>query len=98
MTARKNIVLITKEAINNAAKDSRAKHLLVALDINRGKLVLMVADNGQGNAVPQATGNGLANMKERAEEAGGIFSIETAPSQGTTVRVIIPVLLFSDKA
>lgn len=97
MTVRKNIVLITKEAINNAVKHSRATHLSVDLDIKSDHLVLVVTDNGQGYTVSPVRGNGLANMKKRAEEAGGTFAIQTAPSRGTTVKVIIPVLLFSDK-
>ncbi|PSK91256.1 YXYXY domain-containing protein [Taibaiella chishuiensis] len=98
MTTRKNIILITKEAINNAVKHSGATHLSVDLDIKEDKLTLVVKDNGQGYVPGQATGNGLANMKKRAEEAGGTFTIRSAPAQGTTVTVIIPVLLFSDKA
>ena len=91
MTVRKNIVLITKEAINNAVKHSKATHLSVDLDIKESNLILMVTDNGQGYALPRATGNGLANMKKRAEEAGGTFTIQTAPLRGTSISVIIPV-------
>jgi signal transduction histidine kinase len=96
MTVRKNIVLITKEAINNAVKHSGASHISINLDICDNKLTLRVADNGKGYAPQKTTGNGLANMKKRAEETGGTFSVQSIPMQGTTIRAFIPVLLFSD--
>jgi signal transduction histidine kinase len=91
ITVRKNIVLITKEAINNTVKHSRATHLSIDLKIKGDTLVLVVADDGQGYVLPRTTGNGLANMKKRAEEAGGTFAIQTTPLLGTTISVIIPV-------
>lgn len=92
MTMRKNIVLITKEAINNAVKHSGAHHIFVELCISDNKLVLRVTDDGKGYAPQKSTGNGMANMKKRAEETGGIFSIQSVPMQGTTISVLIPVL------
>lgn len=90
MTVRKNIVLITKEAINNAVKHSGANHISIDLDICDNKLTLRVADNGKGYTPEKTTGNGLANMKKRAEETGGTFSIQSVPMQGTTISVFIP--------
>jgi signal transduction histidine kinase len=34
---------------------------------------------------------GLVQMRERAERAGGTFTIETATGQGTTVRAQLPI-------
>jgi signal transduction histidine kinase len=34
---------------------------------------------------------GLLGMRERAEMVGGAFCVESAPGQGTTIRVEIPV-------
>jgi signal transduction histidine kinase len=47
-----------------------------------------IEDDGRGFDVenrPQTTGHGLVNMRERAEELGGTFEVESAPGQGTTV-------------
>lgn len=92
MTLRKNIVLIAKEAINNAVKHSGASVISVDLAISGNKVVLCVADNGKGYAAHSTTGNGVVNMEKRAEETGGVFTIQSAPMQGTTISVLIPVL------
>ena len=92
MTMKKNIVLITKEAINNAVKHSGASYISIDLDIKDDTLVLVVADNGKGYTVTVTTGNGMTNMKKRAEEIGGTFSVQSVPLQGTSINVFIPVL------
>jgi signal transduction histidine kinase len=35
---------------------------------------------------------GLLGMRERVEMIGGSFSVESAPDQGTTIKVQIPFL------
>ena len=50
-------------------------------------------DDGVGldlAAARKAGGMGLRNMQERAAELGGALTIESAPGQGTLVRVEVP--------
>ncbi len=55
-----------------------------------------ITDNGCGFAVEgkgSARKNnrlGLLGMRERVEMIGGSFCVESAPDQGTTIRVDIP--------
>ena len=59
-------------------------------------LSLTIKDNGKSFQVDRVvTGKGsqrlgLLGMRERVEMVGGRFSIESAPGQGTTVRVELP--------
>ena len=92
------IYRILQEALNNAAKHSRADLVDVSLKIDGKAIRLVVADNGCGFDVHQllAGGNhgrglGLLGMKERTELSDGQFSINSAKGCGTTVRSVWPL-------
>ena len=102
MTQRKNLYLIFKEAVNNAMKYSGCANLRVELVRERSAIVLRVSDDGRGfdttatngnvgSCSPAysgaAGGNGLGNMRNRAAEIPGTFTITSAPGQGTTVEL-----------
>lgn len=91
ITVRKNIVFITKEAINNVVKYSKATALSVALHMERDCVVLNIRDNGIGFEPRFQDGNGITNMKRRAEEIAGEWKLETAPMQGTWINIRIPL-------
>lgn len=89
---RKNLVLIMKEAINNAAKYSQATEVVIAMQHKQGYIYLQVADNGVGFDPMRATGNGIDNMRKRATELGGSLTIQSAPGKGTEVSALIPLV------
>lgn len=85
---RKNLFMIFKEAVNNAAKYSNATKMEMSLVVENDNLVLTVKDDGKGfdENVAKA-GNGLRNMRERAGESGGTLAIKSAPGMGTEVQL-----------
>ena len=87
-TVRKNIVLITKEALNNAAKYSKASEIQLTFTKPKDVFELQIDDNGIGFDPDEKRGNGLQNMKKRALEIGGNFKIEN--KNGTSVKLSIP--------
>ena len=90
--ARKNILLITKEAMNNIAKYSQATQASLSILITDTAVVLTITDNGIGFNIATATnGNGLKNMKYRVKELQGTINYVTAPSLGTTISTSIPI-------
>ncbi|MBV9494855.1 MAG: ATP-binding protein, partial [Acidobacteria bacterium] len=92
---RREVFLILKEAINNAAKHSQATRVVVTLHADGGHLHACVADDGIGidrAAPPRADGgHGLSNMSARAERAGGTLVIATNGAAGTRIDVAIPL-------
>ncbi len=87
---RREVLLIYKEILTNAARYANATHLTISLKQDRGRLLLRVSDNGRGFDPAQPTprpggGNGLANMHHRAAQLGGQLTIESQPGVGTTV-------------
>lgn len=97
MTQRKNLYLIFKEAVNNAAKHARCSTLTVRITTDKKALVLRVQDDGVGMEEVEvgepslSGGNGRQNMRTRAAEIGGDLSIRSAPGQGTTIELRFPL-------
>ncbi|MEJ0031565.1 MAG: tetratricopeptide repeat protein [Bacteroidota bacterium] len=85
MAKRKNIYLIYKEAINNAAKYSGAKNVNARLWKEGRQYAMEIKDDGKGfDTSSGSAGNGLRNMKRRAEEMSGSLAIESS-DKGTTI-------------
>jgi len=86
---------VAREALLNVTRHARATR--VDVDLRRGEreIELVVADDGHGfrpSEVPTTGwgGFGLRNMRERVEEFGGTFAVESGPGAGTRVVVRIP--------
>lgn len=86
---------ICQESLLNAMKYADVDEIEVRLFESGDDLELIVKDQGAGfnisNMDPKGTGLGLYGMKERAELVNGELQIVSAPGQGTTVRLQIPV-------
>lgn len=84
---------IMGEALTNVRRHADATVVRVRGGLDDGELVLEVRDNGCGFE-PDTVGAGvygLAGMRERATQIGAEFEIESAPRQGTCVRLRVPL-------
>jgi ligand-binding sensor domain-containing protein len=82
----RNLYLIGKEALHNAAKHSGATEVKLSIQQIRGKVSLTVQDNGRG-FTDSGKGNGLDSMMRRAEAIGATYHLDTNPDQGTGIHV-----------
>jgi len=84
---------ISQEALSNVAKHARANHVAINLHADADLVVLEIADDGSGfdvgRTLPAQRHWGLGTMRERAEEAGIAFMLESTPGAGT--RVVLEV-------
>jgi signal transduction histidine kinase len=94
--AKKNILLVCKEAVNNIAKYSQATRAVIQIDAKDGQLYLHITDNGTGFAPGTQKGNGLLNMKNRCEESGGSFEIISSREAGTAIHCFFPLTRISN--
>jgi signal transduction histidine kinase len=88
---RRNLFLIFKEAVNNAARHSHCSQVEIELRIEGSWLSLEVADNGVGYDISiESRGQGLMSMQRRTQSLGGELEISSSANQGTTLRLRIP--------
>jgi len=90
-----NLLRIGQEAITNALKHARAKHINVKLDFGENTLSLIVTDDGCGfdpaHPRPSAGGFGLVGMRERASGLNSELRIHSDPIRGTEVQVNVSI-------
>lgn len=92
---------VAQEALQNVAKHSGAKQAEARLRQTEDAVVLTVADRGRGfdAAAPAPhAGLGLVSMKERARLVHGQLKIASAPGEGATLEVSIPLTSIRDSA
>ncbi|CAM2991338.1 GAF domain-containing sensor histidine kinase [Saccharomonospora xinjiangensis] len=79
-----------RETLSNVVRHSGASEVRVTLHRDDGGVRLRVRDNGCG--VPRDVAKrGLRHLAERAEAAGGTFTINSSPSMGTLVAFDLPL-------
>ncbi len=85
------IYRIAQEALENVTRHAHASNVRVALEKKQQHIALTIADNGSGFDLTRVNGEhfGIKGMRERAEMAGGSLAVESAPSEGTRVRLEI---------
>jgi signal transduction histidine kinase len=89
---------IAQEMLTNISKHAGARQAELNLQLIDGNVSLSVRDDGRGfdagrTLRDNTRGLGLLTMKERAELLGGSFQLNSAPGQGTSIGITVPVLL-----
>ncbi|XID92907.1 sensor histidine kinase [Paenibacillaceae bacterium WGS1546] len=82
---------IVQEALTNVVRHANASKCFIQLELQTGTLRIRIADNGVGMAAHARPGIGMRSIKERAEELGGTFELESAANNGTIIRVSLPI-------
>ena len=79
---------IAQESLGNVAQHANSRSLAVRL-VAGPPVELCIADDGAGFDPDQVPGGhlGLRIMSERAQAVGAVFSVNSAPGQGTSIRV-----------
>jgi signal transduction histidine kinase len=88
---------IVQEALNNAAKHSRAQSVRIETRRQEQCVMCRIRDDGQGFdsaaliAGRGRGGLGLIGMRERATSLGGTLEIDSLPGKGTVISVTFPL-------
>jgi PAS domain S-box-containing protein len=85
---------IAQEALRNIVKHSGATEAKVELSGQDGRINLGISDSGTGfnrESVEGEAGLGLISMRERLGLVGGHLIVESEPSHGTRIRVLVPL-------
>jgi signal transduction histidine kinase len=95
--AEATLLRAAQEGLANAARHAQAHQVNLTLSYMEDEVILDVQDDGQGfdlagkAPAPGEGGYGLAAMRQRAEQLGGWLLVESAPGEGTTVTMRLPV-------
>jgi signal transduction histidine kinase len=89
---RHNLLLMTREALQNAVTHAEATEVHLALILDEKNLNMTISDNGKGFDPDSVSpyGNGLQNMRQRVQAIGGWLEISSRPGQGTVISFFVP--------
>lgn len=88
---------IIQETISNIRKHAKAKSAMVKMELLNKKINVHIKDDGRGfdldkvMADKNRDGYGLVGMRERVQLLEGEMNIITAPGQGTSINISVPV-------
>jgi len=91
------VLRIFQEILSNVARHARAGRVWIRIAVDNPPgpvLYLDVRDDGIGTtleALNDARSYGVMGMRERAAHFGGRLTIDSAPGQGTQVRLVMPL-------
>jgi ligand-binding sensor domain-containing protein/signal transduction histidine kinase len=96
---RRQLFLIFKEAINNAARHAGCNSVSLSLALLNNQVIGEIRDDGRGFAVTSVPekpgegrgGHGLENIRKRAAQLGGQLTIDSSPGRGSTIKVEFPL-------
>ena len=92
VAVRRDVLLIFKEAVNNAARHSGCTKVAIDFRCDNSVLRLSIADNGKGfDSADNYDGQGLRSMPRRARALGGSLKIVSQPESGTSVKFEMPL-------
>ncbi|MBM4257902.1 MAG: response regulator [Deltaproteobacteria bacterium] len=103
---------IAQEALSNCLQHPQASQISVQLGVGQGVVQLFISDNGCGMELrsedtgqsghgfdpprEERRGLGLWNMRERALEIGGTYTLRSSPRRGVEIRVTVPLSLATE--
>jgi PAS domain S-box-containing protein len=84
---------IAREALSNSTRHAHASHRWIRLSLTDNAIHLIIGDNGVGFSAKRKRrlGHGLGNMAARAKQISATFTLKSAPGEGTSVMVDIPL-------
>ena len=83
---------IVQELLQNSLKHAGATEILVQLTRTDAEIALLVEDDGKGfDPALAVKGMGTHNLAQRVQFLQGELSVQTAPGEGASIHVTIPV-------
>ena len=88
------LVSVVRELLFNVVKHAGSHRAALTVGLVGDALTLQLCDDGRGfdpSAIREATGLGLFSISERLRLFGGSLALESAPAQGTSITIRVPL-------
>jgi signal transduction histidine kinase/ligand-binding sensor domain-containing protein len=91
-----NFYRIVQESVGNILKHAEATQITVTVERDAERVLLIISDDGKGFTPGTASGTGtggfgLIGISERVQMLRGKSQVISAPGEGTTIKVQIPI-------
>lgn len=86
-----HVLAVLRETLSNAARHAHATAVEVTAETDGTRLRLRVADNGSGIDPAATRCSGLDNLRRRATDLGGSFTVTPNEPNGTVVEWTVPL-------
>jgi signal transduction histidine kinase len=87
-----HIMRMVQELLANTLKHAAAQRVYIGTGVVGDEIEVRVSDDGVGFDIQVSSrGRGLRFLKQRASGLGGKLEIASAPGQGTTARLLLPI-------
>lgn len=93
-TLEVTIFRMIQEILTNAIKYAEASEIIINLTQHDDSLNIIIEDNGKGfnpKKINKRKGMGLPNIEKKVEQIGGVFTIDSFESRGTSIIIDIPL-------
>lgn len=90
----RTLFLSVQNSLANIARHAKASAVRLEIEKTTDQISMEISDNGIGFdplAQRDSVGHGLHNMRTRAENLNGVFTLKTAPGQGTVINISLPL-------
>jgi len=91
---------VAQESLANVHRHSKARSVEISVARSPSHVSLTVRDDGIGITAPMHSdrrnsllGIGIAGMRERVSQLQGEFRVQSSPGKGTTIHVILPLVV-----
>lgn len=98
--AELTLFCVAQESLANVHRHSKARSVEISVERSSSHVSLTVRDDGIGMAAPlhsdrrnSLLGIGIAGMRERVSQLQGEFRIRSSPGEGTTIHVVLPLVV-----
>lgn len=95
-----NIFRIYQETLSNISRHAKAKQVITEIKYENGNMIMSIHDNGNGFKTSKTKNIktlGVSGMRDRASALNGTMKIQSAPHQGTTIILTIPLIITEGK-
>jgi two-component system, NarL family, sensor histidine kinase UhpB len=93
LSAEQELVIyrIAQESLTNVVRHAEASTAWIVLKADDGLVTLTVSDDGRGiERGGEEIGSGIEGMRERAMLVGASLEIDSRPTEGTRIRLVVP--------